>query len=251
MSVAVYSRAILDYETCIRRAEHAVLQADKSGSSHWRTLTSGLLATLLVEAGNLDRAKGVLSNFPEDMPTSVMGQRMIAIGRIDYYLGTGQHHEALELTDRMIKTARSLTSIKDAPDLIRRRGLALIGMGYPDQGLEALELALDSAMERRLTNRIWRYRHDLAGALTANAKLLDAEQQLNAAWHDVRRLARSLDRERQEHPPRLDELPGPRRREREVVVGMVLVDRQHLAVGELAGQDGGTHAPKLKERGRF
>jgi tetratricopeptide (TPR) repeat protein len=189
----LYYRNILEHSLAVSSMEWASIEAKKSRSLHWQNLATGVLASTYAMSGDIGRSERLLGDVGADFPMNTMGQRLVWLGRLDLGLAKHEFDQALEIADRLIATAKQASSLRDLPYLLQRRCLALSGAGRHDDAIAEWPEALESAMERQMTARLWRFHAGFAETLRAAGQVVEAEQQRRAAWLSAQSLSDSID----------------------------------------------------------
>jgi DNA-binding CsgD family transcriptional regulator len=172
--------------------ETAVELAHATGALHWVNTTTGLLASILIDTGDLDAAAALLGGCSADMATRTLGQRWVWFSRARLLLAQGAPEQALEVIERLYATALHLRTHADIPILARLYGEVLAALGRLDMAETVLREAGVAAAERRLLPVLWRVNHSLGQTLRLTGRTTEASEAYGQARQVVGQIASTV-----------------------------------------------------------
>ena len=183
--VLALDRALVPFEECNRLAH-------ESGSGHAINMTTAIFVDMLIDAGQLDRAGGMLAAIADDLPMKTIGQRRIWAAHANWSLATGDPAAALDISDRLLGTGLNVQSQADIPLVAWRRGRALAALGRTDEAEEALLAAEEGITGLQMPGRRWRIQLDLARFYSSLGREEEASAVLLQAREIVEQIAPSI-----------------------------------------------------------
>jgi DNA-binding CsgD family transcriptional regulator len=125
----------------------------------WTNQMIDFFVGALLLTADLEEASALVEDEPDVAsagPPASMGDLWRLFPRVGLELATGSYAECLQLLDRIESTHNP------GPRLLRQRGLALAGLGRPDQAIICLERAERLALSQFDRSQAWRIQMDLA-----------------------------------------------------------------------------------------
>jgi len=166
---------VLDVDRARTHLEVALDQARAIASPLWVALSSAELASLLTDAGDLDRAREVLrAGHDLDQPAITTSQRRCHLASANLLLAQGQSEQALCIIDRLLQRAPNAVSARSIPWLGLAHGQTLRILGRVVETEEVYRAARLGAIDRGYRPLLWRI--DLA-----RGHLLDDAGRVNEA----------------------------------------------------------------------
>jgi tetratricopeptide (TPR) repeat protein len=127
-------------------------------------------------------------------PTNIPYARytiFICIANIELAVAKGDYDKALSLADELLKEVVPLTRV-DVPEVLRWKGLSLIGLNKPEEALPVLTNACSLAKETDSYLWLWLILIDLVDVQSKLGNQKEAENTLMEAHRIVKQVAESL-----------------------------------------------------------
>ena len=133
-------------------------------------------------------------------PMDTLGKRYCWVRRGELALAQGDPNLALDITDRLIKSAPGMSPERVITFLWKLKGEALAVMGCTEEAVPLLQAAIKNAVELRERFLVWRLHGRLGRLYQAEGRQLDAESEFSIAWQLVEELAETVpDGEMRDH----------------------------------------------------
>ncbi|HEX5166805.1 MAG TPA: AAA family ATPase [Thermomicrobiales bacterium] len=192
-STGVIQYLMLDLEQAQASIEQAVqLAHDLRAGSKIRS-TTALLALVMIELGDLERADTLLRPLrgPVEILASSTVQRDCWLAQSALMLARSQPARALEILDRLIEATPSMTSEHVAPCVARLRARALLALGRPRDAETQLLDGCRSGVTFGTPSQLWRAQLDLGKLYLSQHRYDEADRELSAARATIDALARN------------------------------------------------------------
>jgi tetratricopeptide (TPR) repeat protein len=205
LAAGVLYQDLRDFERAQESLEPALELARDNYSTHWIHVVTGSLASILIQAGDLEKAESLLQDFHDDaVPYIALGQRLAWSARADLALAQGQPELALAITDKLIEHSCNLEPGRAIIRIwtVNARALAAIaelkqGPGEKEHTLmQALQLtreAYGEAERQKYQSRIWQILQEEAMILRSLGRNAEAEQARDAANRVILNLAHQIE----------------------------------------------------------
>ena len=164
-------------------------------------LTTGALAGACLMMDDLKSVQKSLETvLSPQTPMDTLGKRYCWVRRGELALAQGDPNLALDITDRLIQSAPSMSPERVITFLWKLKGEALAVMGCTEEAVTLLQAAIKNAVELREGFLEWRLHASLGRLYQADGQQLDAESEFSIAWELVEELAETVsDGEMKDH----------------------------------------------------
>ncbi len=159
----------------------------------WRTFPQAIKVRMHLLEGDLHSAKQTAgSKFIQ--PTSIPYARytiFVCLANIELAVAKEEYNRALSLIEELLDEVTPLTRV-DVPDVLRWKGLALIGLNRLDEALHVLTQACSLARETDSNTHLWAILSNLAEVQSKLGNQEEAKNSLVEARKIVEQVAESL-----------------------------------------------------------
>jgi len=174
-------------------AERAREVARQIGSPFWLRATTGGLASILVQDGNLVAAGSLLAAMGPEIPRRSQAQRGVWAARAELALAAGDPETALAIADDLYAAAANLTSEAEIPRLARLKAEALVGLGRRAAAATLLDQAISFTAAGGARAALWPLLAGRAALHRAVGRLDAAEGDEDAARVLIAELGQRID----------------------------------------------------------
>jgi len=181
------------YDLALEQIESAFSRMEELRSLYLSSFVTGALANVYMASGNLDKGQAILeqTGIPEKAMDG-LGYRRCWVGWVDLALRRGEYKQALELVDRLIKSAPGWQPGRIIPYLEWLKSQALAALGLQNEALRSIEAAINGAKASGERYLIWRMFAGYGRLLAAAGEQQAAERGLAEARALVAELAASV-----------------------------------------------------------
>ena len=159
---------LFDLEEAQQQLEQALHLAEELRSQHWTNQTAGTLSTVYLLQNKLSQAENTLQKvLSPQTPMDSLMKRSCWLRRGELALAQDNPDLALEITDRLIRSAPGTSPGQVIPSLWQLKGAALAAMGQLEEAHALLCAALEKARENDQQFLLWRI-HASLGKLYAS-----------------------------------------------------------------------------------
>lgn len=164
-------------------------------------LTTGALAGAYLMMNDLKSVQSSLETvLTPQTPMDTLGKRYCWVRRGELALAQGDPDLALDITNRLIKSAPGISPERVITFLWKLKGEALAVMGCTEEAVPLLQAAIKNAEELRERFLEWRLHGSLGRLYQAEGRHSDAESEFSIAWELVKGLAEAVpEREMKDH----------------------------------------------------
>ncbi|HET9907400.1 MAG TPA: adenylate/guanylate cyclase domain-containing protein [Anaerolineales bacterium] len=169
------------------------LQIADARQPAWRSFPLASRARMYIMKGDLELAGETIGDKPLQ-PTTIPYARytiFVCLANLEFAYAKGKYAEVLKLADELMAEVKSLTRV-DVPDVLRLKGLALLGLNRLDEALQILTEACSLAKEIDANLQLWSSLAGLADVQSKLGKQKEAEDSLVEARKIVAQVAESL-----------------------------------------------------------
>jgi class 3 adenylate cyclase/tetratricopeptide (TPR) repeat protein len=169
------------------------LQVAEAKQPAWRTFPQAVKVRMHLLEGDLRSAEETAGSEPIQ-PTSIPYARytiFVCLANIELAIAKKEYDKALALIEELLTEVSPLTRV-DVPDVLRWKGIALMGLNRNDEALQTLTLACSLAKESDSNFNLW---SALASLADVNSKLgnkKEASTNKDEAQKVIRQIAESL-----------------------------------------------------------
>ncbi len=173
--------------------EQALTLAQKSGSLFWMRMTTGYLASTLIQLNDLPLAEKVLQALPSsDTTTLTMAQRMVQCAYVEFALARGNSEAAFAITEQLMTSNANRSEGHNGLRVLKLRGEALIGLRRLAEAEAALKAAQDSATTQGVRPQQWRLSLQLGNLYQMQKREAEAEEEFARVRSLLEELARKI-----------------------------------------------------------
>ncbi|MCI0550561.1 MAG: tetratricopeptide repeat protein, partial [Anaerolineae bacterium] len=169
------------------------LQVVEAKQPVWRTFPQAVKVRMHLLEDDLRSAKQTAGK-EQIQPTSIPYARytiFVCLANIELAVAKGEYAGALSLSEELLDETAPLTRV-DIPDVLRWKGLALIGLNRLDEALHTLTEACSLARETDSNLHLWVILANLAEVQSKLGNVKDAEDSLEEGRRIVQQVAESL-----------------------------------------------------------
>ncbi len=230
---------LLAFEEARAHLEQALALARTVGSRVWSGSTAGYLAVTYAAQGEFGRAEvllnGVLAN---DTSMQTQSERLCWYARGELALVRDEAQTALDIADRLIRSAANTTPETVIPRVWKLRGEALAALVKTPEAETVLQAAQAAAFEQGAHSLVWRIHIALGRLYQVQARRDEAAMEFSVAQEEIQRLAGSVSDECLRRDfiaramaamPRLP-TPSPAQVEKKKFSGLTARERQVVAL---------------------
>jgi tetratricopeptide (TPR) repeat protein len=169
------------------------IQFAESKQPAWRVFPQAAKVRIHLLQGDIESAQREAGGAPLQ-PISIPYARFtifIILANVELAYARGDYATALLMIDELLDEVDPLTRL-DVPDVLRLKGLALMGLDRYDEALHALTEACSRASKMGANLQLWLSYFDLARVHEKLGKYLEAESERNDARQIIGQIAESL-----------------------------------------------------------
>ena len=169
------------------------LQIADARQPAWRSFPLASKARIYIMKGDLDSARETIGESPLE-PTTIPYARytiFVCLANLEFAYAKGDYPQVLKLADELLAEVKPLTRV-DVPDVLRLKGLALLGLNRLDEALHVLTEACSLAKEIGAHLQLWSSLAGLADVQLKLGKRKESEDSLAEARAIVAQMAESL-----------------------------------------------------------
>ncbi len=193
MSLGGICAELLAFPAARRHLERARAEAEAIGLAWFARLAAIALARISLLESDFDGAGATLdATFGAAEPPASTQERSCWLLRAELALARGEAARALEITDRLIATARNRTAETVIPTIWLVRGEALAALGRPTEAEEVLRAALGAVLDKGRRRLQWQIHLALGKVYQATGCQQDAEREFRAARTLIEMLAATI-----------------------------------------------------------
>ena len=188
----VYMR-MLDHESALPYLERARELARRMDSNHWIAVTTAMFANAYIEAGEFDRAEGLLAEVKgPELGQMMLGDRLCwyAIGELE--LAREQYQPAWSSFNELIEAAPGYDSDAVIPRLFHSRGLASLGLEQWEDAQQDFEAALKTCEAVGAVELAWKLHAALCRAYRGQGMSNEAAEHRRLARAAVKVLSNKI-----------------------------------------------------------
>jgi predicted ATPase/DNA-binding CsgD family transcriptional regulator len=182
---------ILALPLACQHFEQALTLAQRSASLFWIRITTGYLASVLIQLNDLAKAGQVLQALPgSDTPIALtMAQRMVRCADVELALAKGDFEAAFTITEMFIPSSPDNSEVQNGLRVLKLRGEALIGLRKFAEAENAFKAAQDIATTQGVHPQQWRLSLLLGNLYQTQKRDAEAEEEFARARNIIDELA--------------------------------------------------------------
>ncbi len=169
------------------------LQVAAAKQPAWKTFPQAIKVRMHLLEGDLQSAEQTAGN-EIIQPTSIPYARytiFVCLANIELAVAKGEYDKALSLTEKLLDETAPLTRV-DVPDVLRWKGIALMGLDQLDEALQVLAQACSLAKAMDSKPQLWSILASLADVNSKLGNRKEAESNRKEARKIVEQIAESL-----------------------------------------------------------
>jgi len=169
--------------------DRALIQAREIGSPYWIRSATGWLASVAVVQGDFAGAAEILKReLDPTTPMTTIAARLLWCAQAELWLATGEVVQALDLVDRLVRSAPGALEHPIAR-LAHLRGEALLALGRRDEAEQSLRLASETALRQGVRPMLWRIHAALGRLHRAQGRQPEAAREFGVSRGIIQDLA--------------------------------------------------------------